>query len=289
MLASRRHLFSCCSSHCYLLSLCGCGSASNSPSALPDSVSLSLSPSFITLPADGTVSSIIATTARSTGQHQRHYALSAGGVPAGVTVTFTQPGTGTFGTIFLSSSSTVTPGANSITISATDGTATSSAVLSTTLNAVDGIALSTTSSALIARQDATPVSTNLTVSRTFGNTSSITVSASGLPTGLTASFTQPGTGTAGIGHLYDLHSAGPPPAFIPLSSPRPTAKQPPATATVSVTIGRGAHRFQRRGYQHRSQRRTSAAVHEYGLSAVITYNNSFFTSFPSTTDSALHW
>jgi len=264
-----------------LLPLYGCSSAPSGGSTVPDSVAVSLSPSFITLTPDGTVYSIIATTARSAG-NTNPITLSASGVPVGVTVSFTQPGSGAFGTIFLSSSSAIAPGVDSITITASDGTATSTAMLSATLNAVDTITLSAANSALVARQDATPVSTNLTVSRTFGNAGSISVSASGLPTGLTASFSQPGTGTAGT--VTFMTSSVPATAGVyPVTL---TATDGKATATASVnitvgvvltvanavdtTIGLSGHlqQFMSTGFQP------------------SIYNNSFFTSYPSTTDLA---
>lgn len=274
LIATRRNLLATLIT--VLLPLCGCSSASNSSSA-PDGVTLSLSPPFVTLPADGTVSTIIATSSRSTG-NTNAVTLSASGVPTGVTVTFTQPGSNSFGTIFLSSSSSITPGTSSITITASDGTATSSAVLTTTLNAVDAITLSATNSTLIARQDATPVSTGLTVSRTLGNTGAITVSASGLPTGLTASFSQPGTGTSGT-VTFTTSSVPAAAGVYPVTL---TAMDGKATAStivnvtvavaltvsnaVDTTIGLSGHlqQFMSTGFQP------------------STYNNSFFTSYPST-------
>lgn len=261
-----------------LCSLCGCGSAPSSGTA-PDSVTISLSPSFVTLTPDGTVYSVIATAARSTG-NTNLITLSASGVPTGVTVSFTQPGSGAFGTIFLNSSAAVTPGIVSITISATDGTATSTAMLSTTLNAVDAITVSAASPALIARQDGTSVSTNLTVARTFGNTGSISVSASGLPTGLTASFSQPGTGTTGT--VTFATSAVPAAAGVYPVVLTATDGKATATATINITvgivltvnnaidttIGINGHlqQFMSTGFQPSM------------------YNNSFFPSFPSTSD-----
>jgi len=275
LIAPRRYLLSAFVT--VLLPLCGCGSASNSPSSVPDSLSLSLSPSFITLAADGTVSNIIATASRSAG-NTNPITLSASGVPSGVTVTFTQPGSNSFGTVFLSSSSSITPGATSITITASDGTASSPAVLATTLNAVDAITLSTTNSTLIARQDATPASTGLTVSRSFGNSGSITVSASGLPTGLTASFTQPGTGTTGT--ITFTTSSVPAAAGVYPITLTATDGKATASTTVNVTvgvvltvsnsvdttIGLSGHlqQFMSTGFQP------------------STYNNSFFTTYPST-------
>jgi len=259
------------------LSLLGCGTSATTTT--PDSVGLSLSPSFVSLTADGAISSIIASTARSTG-NTNPVALSVSGVPAGVTVNITQPGTGSFGTLFLASSAAITAGVYSITVSASDGTAGSSATLTTTLFAVDAITLIATNPTIIARQDGTSVSDALTVSRSFGNAGSITVSATGLPTGLTASFSQPGTGTAGS--VTFTTSTVPAAAGTYAVTLTATDGKASTTTTVSVTVG----------VVLTVANATDTTI---GLSGHLqqymstgfqpsTYNNAFFPTFPSTTN-----
>jgi len=228
---------------------------------------------------NGAAISTIASVARSTG-NTNSVNLSATGAPTGVTVTITQPALGSFGTIFVVSSVTAVPGVYPITINATDGAATATATLTATINATDAIAITPTSSALIARQDGTIASTAFTVARSFGNTGSISVTASNLPIGLTASFVQPGAGTTGT--VTFTTSSVPAAAGVYAVTLTATDGTATGTATVNVTvgvvltlvnvtntaIGNAGHlqQFMSTGFQP------------------STYNNGFFTAFPGTSN-----
>ena len=59
------------------------------------------------------------------------------------------------------------------------------------------IALSLSASTAIAPQDGTPAVINATIARSGGDASPVSLAVSGLPSGASASFTQPGTGTSG--------------------------------------------------------------------------------------------
>jgi len=261
-----------------LLSLFGC-STSNTTNGSADSLSLSLTPSFISLTADGTVNSIIATAARS-ADNTSPVTLSVTGVPAGVSVNVTQPASGSFGTLFLASSATATPGIYPLTITATDGTATSTATLSTTLIATDAIVINSTTPSIVVHQDTTPVSIPITVSRSYGNTGAITVSVTNMPAGLTASFSQPGAGSAGT--VTFATAATPAAAGVYTVTLNATDGKATASTTVSVTIG----------VVLTVANTTDTTI---GLSGYLqqymstgfqpsTYNNAYFTTFPSTSD-----
>jgi hypothetical protein len=259
---------------CILFTIAGCSSSSSSATPA-DSLSLSLTSPFVTITPDGTVNTVIATATRSVG-NTNSIALAATNLPAGVTVTFTQPGSGAFGTIFIAGSATTPAGVYPITITATDGTATSTAVLSATL---DAVTIAPTAGALAVRQDATPATASFTVARTTGVTNSITVSASGLPTGLTAAFTQPGTGTTGSVTFTTAST----PAAAGTYTVTLTATDGKATGTTTLsvtigvvltvanatdtTIGRSGQlqQFMSTGFQP------------------STYNNNFFPTYPKTT------
>jgi hypothetical protein len=258
---------------CILLTIAGC-SSSTSSAAPADSLSLSLTSPFVTITPDGTVNTVIATATRSVG-NSNSITLSATNLPTGVTVTFTQPGSGAFGTIFIAGSATTPAGVYPITITATDGTASSTAVLSATL---DAVTIAPTAGTLAVRQDATPATASFTVAHTTGVTNSITVSASGLPTGLTAAFTQPGTGTTGSVTFTTAST----PAAAGTYTVTLTASdgKTSGTTTLSVTIG----------VVLTVANATDTTI---GLSGHLqqfmstgfqpsTYNNSFFTSYPST-------
>jgi hypothetical protein len=261
-----------------LLSLSACSSSTTTNNAA-DSLILSLTPSFISLTADGTVNSIIATATRSTGD-TNPVTLAVDGAPTGVSVNYTQPANGSFGTLFLASSATATPGVYPITITAKDGTATSTATLSTTLIAADAITISSTSSSIVVHQDATPASIPLTVSRSYGNTGAITVSATNMPAGLTASFSQPGTATTGTATFTT--AATPATAGVYTVTLTATDGKATASTTVSVTIGvvlTVANTVDTTiGLSGHLQQYMSTGFQP------STYNNAYFTTFPGTSD-----
>lgn len=60
-----------------------------------------------------------------------------------------------------------------------------------------GISLTLSSGTALLLQDGTPASVNVTISRSAGNTKSVTLTATGLPSGLQLQFVQPGTGATG--------------------------------------------------------------------------------------------
>jgi hypothetical protein len=264
---------------CLAFAISGCTSTTANTTATVDSLTLSLTPAFITLTPDGSVNSAIVSVARSTGNTQP-VTISVSGAPAGVTANITQPGTSSFGTLLLASSASVTGGVYPLTITATDGTATSTATLSTTLLAAEVITVTPATSALIARQDATPISTAFSLTRTNGYTAAVTVSASGLPTGLTAAFTQPGTGSTGS--VTFTTSTVPAAAGVyPITLMATDGKASGTTVlniTVAVvltvanatdtTIGISGHlqQFMSTGFQP------------------STYNNNFLTMYPGTAD-----
>jgi hypothetical protein len=264
-----------------LLAAAGCSGSSTSNSTKADMLTLTLTAPFISLTPDGTVGSVIAASQRSSGSAGA-ITVAVTGAPAGVTVSITQPGTGAFGTLLLASSASAVPGVYPLTVTATDGVATASAMLSATLLGPDTISLTAAASTLIARQDATAAPLSFNVTRPSGYGTSITVAATGLPTGLTASFTQPGTGTAGT-VTFVTSSA---PAAAGTYNITLTATDGKATATTAVavtvapvltvanatdtTIGLSGHlqQFMSTGFQPSSS------------------NNNFFTNFPSTTNVA---
>jgi hypothetical protein len=272
-----RHLAALATISIVAFGMLSCSATSANNTSTPDNLTLSLTPAFITLTPDGTVNSVVVTVARSAG-NANPVTISISGAPAGVTANITQPGTGSFGTLLLASSASVIGGVYPLTITATDGTATSTAGLSATLIAADVITITPTATTLIARQDATPVSTSFSLTRTYGNTAAVTVSANGLPTGLTATFTQPGT--SGTGTVTFTTSTIPAAAGVyPVTLTATDGKASGTTilnVTVAVvitvanatdtTIGLSGHlqQFMSTGFQP------------------STYNNNFFTMYPST-------
>jgi hypothetical protein len=260
------------------LTLSGCSGTTATNNLPADSITLSLTPSFITLPADGTTTSIVVSTSRSTG-NTNSISLAVSGVPSGVSVNVTQPALGAFGTIFLTSNPIVIPGSYSLTITASDGTATSTATLATTLLPPDSITLVPSSNTIIVHQDATPATLPFTFARSTGNTNAITVSATGLPTGLTASFSQPGTGNTGS----VTFTTSTVPATAGVYAVTLTASDGKVTTSTSISITIGVVLTVADAVD------TSIGIAGHLQQFISTgfqpstYNNDYFTTFPSTT------
>jgi subtilase family serine protease len=124
--------------------------------------------------------------------------LAASGLPSGVTAAFgTNPTTGT-SVLTLTASSTATTGAATVTITGTSGslTATTTLALTVTATATPSFTLAASPASLSVTQGSSGTST-ITVTDKNGFTGSVTLAASGLPSGVTAAFgTNPTTGTS---------------------------------------------------------------------------------------------
>jgi hypothetical protein len=156
-----------------------------------------VSPSSITLVQGGSAQSVAVTLTRTnfTGS----VSLSASGLPTGVTPSYTQPGTGNSGSISLTAASSATlVSGQPITITASgSGVGSVSSSFSLTVSQAASIAISSVSPSSITLVQGGGTQT-ITVNLTRTNyTGSVTLSTSTLPSGVTATFTQPGTGNSG--------------------------------------------------------------------------------------------
>src|SRR5215510_1048168 len=157
---------------------------------------LSANPTNVTRGATATS----AITITRTGGFTDAVALSATGLPSGVTATFNPASTtGGSSTLTLAASSTATTGTASVTISGAGGGLTRSTTLALTVIAPN-FTLSASPASLTVNRGASGAST-ITINRT-NFTSSVTLSASGLPSGVTASFSQ--TSTTGTSSTLTL-------------------------------------------------------------------------------------
>ena len=108
------------------------------------------------------------------------------------------------------------------------------------------VSLTLSASSVLALQDGTPAQVNVTITRSTGDASSITLAATGLPAGIEAQFVQPGTGSAGTVTLVASAStpAGAYTVTIQAAEGESTASTPLAVqvgivATVGNTVDTG--------------------------------------------------
>jgi subtilase family serine protease len=160
------------------------------------SFTLSDSPSSLSITQGSSGTSTISVT--DVGGFSGSVTLAASGLPSGVTAAFgTNPTTGT-SVLTLTASSTATTGSSTVTITGTSGSLTATTTLALTVSATasPSFTLSASPSSLTVTQGSSGTST-ITVTDKNGFTGSVTLAASGLPSGVTAAFgTNPTTGTS---------------------------------------------------------------------------------------------
>src|SRR5262245_53794625 len=157
----------------------------------PANFALSANPTSLTI-IRGTSGTSAITITRS-GGFSSSVALSAGGLPSGVTATFNPASTtGTSSTLTLAASGTAATGMTSLTITGVGGGLTRTTTLILSVSTPSDIALTANPSSLTVNQGAS-ASSMISISRLGGFTSSVTFSASGLPSGVTATFNPPST------------------------------------------------------------------------------------------------
>lgn len=158
--------------------------------------SLTDSPSSLTVTQGSSGNSTV--TVHPAGGFTGSVTLSASGLPSGVTATFgTNPATST-SVVTFTASSTATTGTSTVTITGTSGALTHTTTVSLTITAPaqPNFSLSASPSSVSVVQGNSANST-ITVTDSGGFTGSVTLSASGLPSGVTATFgTNPTTSTS---------------------------------------------------------------------------------------------
>jgi endo-1,4-beta-xylanase len=171
------------------------GESANSSqvSATPMAANFTLSANPANLTINRGASGTSAITITRSGGFTSSVALSASGLPTGVTATFNPASTtGTSSTLTLAASGTAALGMVSVTVTGTGGGLTRTATLVLTVNAAQDFTLSANPSSLTVNQGASAAS-SLSITRVGGFVGSVTFSASGLPSGVTASFNPPST------------------------------------------------------------------------------------------------
>src|SRR5215475_7109532 len=187
---------------------------------------LSANPTSVNVTQGSTATSAITIT--RTGGFTGGVALSAGGLPTGVTASFNPASaTGTSSTVTFTASATAALGAVPVTITGTGGglTHTTTSNLTVIAQQTPDFSLAANPTSLTINQGASGMVT-INITRTGGFTGSVAFGASGLPTGVTATFNP----TSATGNSSSLTLAA--------SS---TAATGPATVTVTGMGGSMTH------------------------------------------------
>jgi phosphoheptose isomerase len=166
-------------------------------------------------------------------------ALSAGGLPAGVTASFNPASaTGNSSVLTLAASSAATTGPATVTVTGSGGGLTHSVPISLTVNAppTPDFTLSADPSSLTINQGASGASA-ITITRSGGFTGSVALAAGGLPSGVTASFSPASTtGNSSALTLTASSAAATGPATVTITG---TGGGLTRTATVALTVAGG--------------------------------------------------
>ncbi len=159
------------------------------------SFSLSASPSSVTI-AKGGASGTSTITITPSGGFSGSVTLAASGLPTGVTASFSpNPATST-STLTLTASKTAKAGTATVTITGTSGSLSATTTLTLTVDALGSFTLTASPKTLTVAQGSSGTST-ITVDAKNGFDQEVTLSASGVPTGVTATFsTNPTTSTS---------------------------------------------------------------------------------------------
>ena len=158
--------------------------------------------------------------------------LAASGLPTGVTAAFaTNPTTGS-SVLTLTASSTATVGTSTVTVTGTSGTLTATTTIALTVTSGGSFTLSRSAATLSIAQGASGTDT-ITVTDVSPFTGSVTLAASGLPTGVTAAFaTNPATTTS----VLTLTVASTTAAATSTITITGTSGTLSATTTISLTV-----------------------------------------------------
>jgi hypothetical protein len=161
--------------------------------------------------------------------------LAASGLPSGVTATFaTNPTTGS-SVVTFTASSTATAGTSSVIIAGTSGTLTASTAiaLTVTTKVTPSFTLAASPTSLSVTQGSTATDT-ITVTDVGGFTGSVTLAASGLPSGVTAAFgANPATGTSVLTLTASSTATTGGPVAVTITG---TSGSTTASTTISLTV-----------------------------------------------------
>jgi len=191
---------------------------------------LAASPSSLTLLQGASATTAIAITDQ--GGFNGSVALSASGLPSGVTASFSPSSTTSASTLTLTASSSAATGTATVTIKGTSGSLSASTTLALTVNVPQGFSLAATPGSLTVVRGAS-ATTAIAITDQGGFNGSVALSASGLPSGVTASFNPSSTTGASTLTLSASSTAATGTATITITG---TSGSLSASATLSLTV-----------------------------------------------------
>ena len=193
--------------------------------------SLSAAPSSLSITPGG-AGGTSTITVTDVGGFTGSVALVASGLPTGVTASFNPTSTTTTSVLTLTASGAATAGTATVTITGTSGSLTHTTTIALTVTGPPDFALSANPGAVTLKEGANGPNT-ITVSPSNGFAGSVSLAASGLPTGVTASFNPTSTTTTSVLTLTASNSATPTTATVTITG---TSGSLVHTTTVALTV-----------------------------------------------------
>jgi hypothetical protein len=187
---------------------------------IPSDFTLSASPNAVAI-AQGGASGTSTITITPVASFSGSVTLSASGLPSGVTAAFNPNPATTTSTLTLTASGTAATGAVTVTITGVSGSLTHTTTITLTVKPSGGFTLSASPNAVAIAQGGAGGTSTVTILPVNGFSGNVTLTASGLPKGVTASFSpNPATSTS----ILTLTASA-------------TATQETATVTITGTSG----------------------------------------------------
>ena len=191
-----------------------------------------LSPSASSVPLTQGSGATATLTVAGTGGFSGSVTLAASGLPSGVTASFAPTSTTGSSILTLTASASAAAGTSTVTITGTSGSLTASTTFSLTVSPPQSFTLSASASSLSLAQGSSATGT-LTVTGAGGFTGSVTLAASGLPSGVTAAFAPTSTTGSSVLTLTASASAATGASTVTISG---TSGGLTASTTLMVTV-----------------------------------------------------
>jgi cellulase/cellobiase CelA1 len=195
---------------------------------------LAASPATLSITQGNTATDTVTVT--DLGGFTGSVTFAATGLPSGVTASFSPASSATSSVLTLTASSTATLGGPvTVTITGTSGSTTATTTIALTVNPSSGFTLAPSPATLPITQGKTATDT-ITVTDLGGFTGSVTFTATGLPSGVTASFSPASSTTSSVLTLTATTTATLGAATITVTG---TSGSTTATTTIALTVGQG--------------------------------------------------